>query len=198
MSWLISAKSLCASFLIPHQGCIVWFPPIWKSFITGIHWKCGKSVSEALSLGGDSLPALRESLSGSARAKMEMETNRGRLYFPQSLWGLQSQSCSNIERKSSVKLGFWFPAWLLCATEGDVRGESSWKSPWKKLASLLEQPELINKWCCVSSSQSQTQEVPWFVLENGAPHSTVFILPPPSLMTFLVPLNVILLKIDGF
>lgn len=60
---LISAKSVCASLLIPHHFCIVWHPGIWKSLISGIYWKCGKSASEALSL-GDSLPMIRGSLKG--------------------------------------------------------------------------------------------------------------------------------------
>lgn len=60
---LISAKSVCASLRNPHHSCIVWLPGIRKSLISGICWKCGKSVSEALPL-GDSLAALRESLKG--------------------------------------------------------------------------------------------------------------------------------------
>lgn len=75
---LISAKSVCASLRNPHHSCIVWLPGIRKSLISGIYWKCGKSVSEALPL-GDSKPSCgkvwRESW-----AKMETETERGRLY----------------------------------------------------------------------------------------------------------------------
>jgi len=54
--------------------------------------------------------------------------------------------------------------------------ESSWQYPWRKHVSLLERPELINKWCPVSSSQSQKEEQPWFVLDKSSQHNPVFIL----------------------
>lgn len=65
---LISAKSVCASLLIPHHSCIVWLPGIRKSLISGIYQKCGKSASEALSL-GDSLPELRGKSEGKAEQR---------------------------------------------------------------------------------------------------------------------------------
>lgn len=59
----ISAKSVCATLLIPHHSCIVCLPGIRKSLMSGIWWKCGKSVSEAFSL-GDPFPETRENPKG--------------------------------------------------------------------------------------------------------------------------------------
>lgn len=106
-------------------------------------------------------------------AKMERETERGRLYSAVSSSGLQS--CSNIERKCLGKLG-WVFAWMLYVTE-----DSSWLSPWRKHVSLLERPDLINKWCPVSSSLSHRMrsclELSWKMVPN-----TILCLfsPPPS------------------
>lgn len=54
---------------------------------------------------GDCLPWAAGKSEEESWAKMEKETARGRLYSLPSSWGLQSQSCSNIERKSPAKLG---------------------------------------------------------------------------------------------
>lgn len=66
---------------------------------------------------GDSLPELRESLKG--KLSKDGEGDRGRLYFVPSSRGLQSQSCSNIERKCLAKLGL--VARLLCVTGGGLK-----------------------------------------------------------------------------
>lgn len=143
---LISAKSVCASLLIPHHSRIVWLPGIRKSLISGIYWKCGKSVSEALPL-GDSLPELRESLKG--KLSKDGEGDRGRLYFVPSSRGLQSQSCSNIERKCLAKLGL--VARLLCVTGGGLKTAVGYILEGSMCLSLNDQSSSISD-ALVSSS----------------------------------------------
>lgn len=70
---------------------------------------------------------------------------------------------------------------------------SSWLYPWRKHVSLLERPELINKWCpCLFQSTTQKEELPWYVLEDSTQHNTVYILPHSSVY---IPC---LLKLDTF
>lgn len=91
----ISAKSVCASLLIPHHSCIVWLQAILKSLICGIYWKCGNSASEALLPGGFFPWTTRKSLKGKLSKDGESETERGRAALSCS----RLQSSSNIERK---------------------------------------------------------------------------------------------------
>lgn len=95
---LISAKSVCAPLLIPHHSRIVWLPGISEiSHLPNLleMWEiCERSPPPW----GIPHPSCRK-LCGESWAKMEKETERGRLYFVPSSWGLQSQSCSNIGRK---------------------------------------------------------------------------------------------------
>lgn len=133
---LISAKSVCASLLIPHHSCIVWLPGIRKSLISGIDWKCGKSASEAPSPGGFLTPSCGRGLKGESRAKTERETERGRLCSAPSSWGLQSQSCSNIERKAPGPSWVWFLR----------RYFMSLKAGWKQRLAISLKEACVSPW----------------------------------------------------
>lgn len=96
-------------------------------------------------------PELRERSEGGKLSKDGEGDRKRKALLCESSWGLQSQSCSNIERKAAGPSWVrFFCAVTLCHWR---RAENSgWLSPWRKHVSLLERPELINKWCPVSSS----------------------------------------------
>lgn len=74
---------------------------------------------------------------------MEEKTESGRLYSVSSSWRLQSQSCSNIERKCQAKQGLVI-ALLLCVTEGGVRRIAGYLLEGSMCLSLNDQSSSIS------------------------------------------------------
>lgn len=179
MGRLSSAKSACAALLIPCHSPVLFDSQGSKnSLICGISWKCGKSQSEAVSP-GSSYRRCGESLKGKLSKDGEGDRKRKSL----NSWELQSQSCSNIEGKGPGQAGFAVRSVIMC--HGRRTEESSRLSPWRKHVSLLERPELINKWWLVSSSLSH----------RGKSCLDLFQKTVPSAFSLLVPCS---LKQDAF
>lgn len=125
----ISAKSVCATLFTLHHSCIVCLPGIWKSRISGICWKCGKSVSEAFSP-GVSFPELREN--PKAKLSKDGEGDRKTARAPEGYKAVL------ILRENAWPSRAWFLLVVMCHWRQSEA--SSWLSPLRKHVSLLERP----------------------------------------------------------
>lgn len=188
---LISAKSVCASLLIPHHSCIVWLPGIRKSLISGIDWKCGKSVSEALSP-GDSLARAAGKSEGKAEQRWERETEEEEGFTLLRAPGGYKAKAVLILRENAWPSWVCFFARLLCVTVGGLKRVAGYLLEGSMCLSLNDQ----------SSSISDVLSLPVYHTEGRAAlicfrrrYPTQYCLYSPLAlqMTFLVFLNLMLL-----
>lgn len=150
---LISAKSVCASLLIPHHFSIVWLREIPKSPYSGIGWKSRKSERAA-----QQAPLLLEFLSKALGRPDWNEREGESIVAFLVLKGQKPQAVGMVpilgERECMAMA--WFVGYMRPCSHNSQNGETiSLKGEY---VSLLEQPRLINKWCPVSSSLSHSRK----------------------------------------
>ena len=151
-------SQICAAVLIPHHSFISSFfflaPRNQKISHLGDLLEMWE-ICEWSSLPGGFLTRAAGRVCGESWAKMEQEKEGGRLY-----------SCSELLRAAKPK---WFWCWeevpgragFSCPAIKCHRRcteNSSRRYPWRMHVSLLERPELVNKWCPVSSSLPHRKE----------------------------------------
>ena len=141
---LISAKSVCASLLIPHHSCIVRLPGIRKSLISGIDWKCGKSASEAPSPGDSSPRAAGKVWRGKAEQRWRGRQKEEGFALLRAPEGYKAKAVLILRERRPGQAGFGFSAPLLYVTDGGLKTAAGYLLEGSMCLSLNDQSSSIS------------------------------------------------------